>query len=103
MHLLRISRGDLLPRSTSRSPRCERYRQKHTYQRPPGWKALSSRRKRTAHWCVASAARQDSRGHLLKTLQSCAPRQSVLDGTADFVVNLANLPGLNEADAREFL
>jgi hypothetical protein len=39
----------------------------------------------------------------LKTLQSCTPRQSVLDGTADFVVNLADLAGLNQVEAREFL
>ena len=35
--------------------------------------------------------------------QSCVPRQSVLDGTADFVVNLSDLPRLTEAEAREFL
>lgn len=35
--------------------------------------------------------------------QSCIPRQTVLDGTADFVVNLADLPRLTEAQAREFL
>jgi hypothetical protein len=47
---------------------------------------------------------KQSRGlHVMKTLQACAPRQSVLDGTADFVVNLADLPRLNEAEAREFL
>ncbi len=40
---------------------------------------------------------------MLKTLSSCVPRQSVLDGTADFVVNLADLPYLTEAEAREFL
>jgi len=39
----------------------------------------------------------------MKTLQACAPRSSVLDGTADFVVNLADLSELNETDAREFL
>ena len=36
----------------------------------------------------------------MKTLQVCTPRQSVLDGTADFVVNLADLARLTEADAR---
>ena len=35
--------------------------------------------------------------------QSCTPRQAILDGTADFVVNLADLPRLNEDEAREFL
>jgi hypothetical protein len=40
---------------------------------------------------------------MMKTLTSCAPRSSVLDGTADFVVNLASLPLLTEAEAREFL
>jgi hypothetical protein len=35
--------------------------------------------------------------------QSCIPRQAVLDGTADFVVNLSGLPRLTEAEAREFL
>jgi hypothetical protein len=35
--------------------------------------------------------------------QSCTPRQAVLDGTADFVVNLSDLPRLTEAEAREFL
>ncbi len=35
--------------------------------------------------------------------QSCIPRQAVLDGTADFVVNLSDLPRLTEAEAREFL
>ena len=39
----------------------------------------------------------------MKTLQVCTPRKSVLDGTADFVVNLADLPRLIEAEAREFL
>src|SRR4051812_21197919 len=38
-----------------------------------------------------------------KTLNSCTPRQTVLEGTADFVVNLADLPRLTEAEAREFL
>jgi hypothetical protein len=35
--------------------------------------------------------------------QSCIPRQAVLDGTADFVVNLSDLPRLTEAEATEFL
>jgi hypothetical protein len=39
----------------------------------------------------------------MKAVQVCTPRKSVLDGTADFVVNLADLPRLNEAEAREFL
>ena len=34
--------------------------------------------------------------------QSCIPRQAVLDGTADFVVNLADLPSLTEAEAGSF-
>ena len=39
----------------------------------------------------------------MKTLQACKPRQAVRDGTADFVVNLADLPRLTEEEAREFL
>jgi hypothetical protein len=39
----------------------------------------------------------------VKTLQACRPRQAVLDGTADFVVNLSDLPKLTEEEAREFL
>jgi predicted AAA+ superfamily ATPase len=35
--------------------------------------------------------------------QSCIPRQAVLDGTADFVVNLADLLRLTQDEAREFL
>lgn len=35
--------------------------------------------------------------------QACMPRQAVLDGTADFVVNLSDLPRLTEIAAREFL
>lgn len=35
--------------------------------------------------------------------ETCTPRAAVLDGTADFVVNLADLPTLSEADATEFL
>jgi acyl-CoA synthetase (AMP-forming)/AMP-acid ligase II len=40
---------------------------------------------------------------MMKTLASCTPRQAVLDGTADFVVNLADLPQLTESEAQEFL
>jgi hypothetical protein len=40
----------------------------------------------------------------MKTLyQSCIPRPAVLDGTADFVVNLADLSRLTENEAKEFL
>ena len=39
----------------------------------------------------------------MKSLQALAPRQAVLDGTADFVVNLADLSRLTESAAREFL
>ena len=39
----------------------------------------------------------------IKSLQHLVPRTTVLDGTADFVVNLADLPRLNEGEAREFL
>lgn len=40
----------------------------------------------------------------MKTLlQACTPRQAVLEGTADFVVNLADLTKLTEAEAGEFL
>lgn len=39
----------------------------------------------------------------MKTLQCCQPRQSVLDGSEDFVVNLSALQELTEAEAREFL
>jgi len=35
--------------------------------------------------------------------RSCKPRQAVIDGTADFVVNLSELPNLYENEAREFL
>lgn len=35
--------------------------------------------------------------------QTCIPRQAVLDGTNDFMVNLSELPSFTEADAREFL
>lgn len=39
----------------------------------------------------------------MKSLLTLSPRPSVLDGTADFVVNLSDLPRLTEAEAREFL
>jgi hypothetical protein len=39
----------------------------------------------------------------MKSLQVLSPRQPVLEGTADFVVNLADLPRLTETEAREFL
>lgn len=39
----------------------------------------------------------------MKTLECCIPRQSVLDGSEDFVVNLSSLADLSEAEAREFL
>ena len=45
----------------------------------------------------------NNNGHVMKTLQACKPRQAVLDGTADFVVNLADLPKLTEEEAKEFL
>lgn len=35
--------------------------------------------------------------------QTCEPRPAVIDGTADFVVKLSELPSLAEAEAREFL
>lgn len=41
--------------------------------------------------------------HCMKSLQCCKPRQSVLDGSEDFVVNLSALPELTEAEAAEFL
>jgi hypothetical protein len=40
---------------------------------------------------------------MMKTLQACTPRPAVLDDTADFVVNLADLPQLTEEEAKEFL
>src|SRR5262245_5410957 len=40
---------------------------------------------------------------IAKTLDHLTPRKAVLDGTADFVVNLADLPNLSELEAREFL
>ncbi len=39
----------------------------------------------------------------MKTLSCCIPRQSVLDGSEDFVVNLSALTELTEAEAKEFL
>lgn len=39
----------------------------------------------------------------MKTLNCCEPRQAVLDGSEDFVVNLSALPELSEAEAAEFL
>ncbi|MDR5794497.1 DUF499 domain-containing protein [Caballeronia sp. LZ008] len=39
----------------------------------------------------------------MKSLSALIPRGSVLDGTADFVVNLADLATLTEDEAREFL
>lgn len=39
----------------------------------------------------------------MKSLSCCQPRQSVLDGSEDFVVNLSALPELTEPEAAEFL
>jgi hypothetical protein len=39
----------------------------------------------------------------MKTLNCCIPRQSVLDGSEDFVVNISGLAELTEKDAAEFL
>ncbi len=39
----------------------------------------------------------------MKSLAALTPRSAVLDGTADFVVNLADVNTLTEAEAREFL
>lgn len=39
----------------------------------------------------------------MKPLSALTPRPTVLDGTADFVVNLADLNNLSEDEAREFL
>lgn len=40
----------------------------------------------------------------MKTLKAtCTPRQAVLDGTADFVVNLSGLSKLDEKEAQDFL
>jgi hypothetical protein len=39
----------------------------------------------------------------MKSLRDCVPRKQVLDGTADFVVNLSMLPGIRLEEAEEFL
>jgi hypothetical protein len=39
----------------------------------------------------------------MKKLSALTPRAAVLDGTADFVVNLADLDSLTEEQARDFL
>jgi hypothetical protein len=39
----------------------------------------------------------------MKTLNCCVPRQSVLDGSEDFVVNISALAELTEKEAAEFL
>jgi len=39
----------------------------------------------------------------MKNLNCCEPRQSVIDGSEDFVVNLSALADLSEAEAAEFL
>lgn len=39
----------------------------------------------------------------MKSLSALSPRAAVLDGTADFVVNLADLSALSEDEACEFL
>ena len=39
----------------------------------------------------------------MKTLNCCLPRQSVLDGSEDFVVNISGLTELTEKEAAEFL
>jgi len=39
----------------------------------------------------------------MKTLNCCVPRQSVLDGSEDFVVNISGLAELTEKEAAEFL
>ena len=39
----------------------------------------------------------------MKTLNCCEPRQAVLDGSEDFVVNLSALTELSEAEAAESL
>jgi len=39
----------------------------------------------------------------MKTLTCCEPRQSVLDGSEDFVVNLSAFADLTEAEAAKFL
>ena len=39
----------------------------------------------------------------MKSIACCTPRQTVLDGSEDFVVNLSSLTDLSEAEAAEFL
>jgi hypothetical protein len=39
----------------------------------------------------------------MKTLNCCVPRQSVLDGSEDFVVNISGQTELTEQEAAEFL
>lgn len=39
----------------------------------------------------------------MKTLNCCVPRQSVLDGSEDFVVNISGMTDLTEKEAAEFL
>jgi hypothetical protein len=39
----------------------------------------------------------------MKSLNCCIPRQSVLDGSEDFVVNLSALTDLSQPEAEEFL
>ena len=39
----------------------------------------------------------------MKALLALTPREAVLEGTADFVVNLADLPSMTEEEARDFL
>jgi hypothetical protein len=39
----------------------------------------------------------------MKSLNCCTPRQSVLDGSEDFVVNLSTLTDLSQPEAEEFL
>jgi hypothetical protein len=39
----------------------------------------------------------------MKNLNCCEPRQAVLDGSEDFVVNLSDLSELSEGEAGEFL
>lgn len=39
----------------------------------------------------------------MKTLNCCTPRQSVLDGSEDFVVNISGMTELTEKEAAEFL
>ena len=44
-----------------------------------------------------------SKTPFMKTLTCCTPRQSVLDGSEDFVVNLSALTEFTEPEAAEFL